>query len=328
MIVERKLSSITRHKKAVVSVGTYDGVHLGHQALLRYLLKRSSLHEGQSVVVTFDPHPREVVAQKETPLLTTIDERAALLRALGIDRMIVIPFTKAFANLSPEAFVSDYLVGRIGLHEIVIGYDHGFGKGRAGDHRVLQQLGKEHGFTVDVIPAQVLGEVVISSTEIRHALAETGDVAHAARLMGHPYALTGVVEYGDARGKSIGFPTANLAVMHPRKIIPRRGVYAVYVQVHEEGPRLAGMMNIGIRPTFEGTEQRMEVHLIDWEGDLYGQRLQVEFVERVRNERKFDGIEQLVEQLYADKVRCSALLNSGALPTNMSTVKEVGRPLL
>lgn len=314
MIVERELESITRHEKAIVSVGTYDGVHLGHQALLRYLLKRTTVHEGQSVVVTFDPHPREVVAQKQTPLLTTIDERAALLKAFGIDRMIVIPFTQAFANLSPESFVTDYLVERIGLREIVIGYDHGFGKGRAGDHRLLQQLGAQQRFAVDVIPAQVLDEVVISSTEIRQALAEAGNVVHAARLLGHRYALTGVVERGDARGRSIGFPTANLAVVHPRKIIPRRGVYAVYARVPGEERLLSGMMNIGIRPTFAGTEQRLEVHLIDWEGDLYGHQLQVEFVERIRDERKFDGVEQLVEQLYADKVRCSALLNDGAFP--------------
>lgn len=311
MIIERDPNAIQKHPRAVLTVGTYDGVHVGHQAILKYLLDRTQYHQGHSVVITFDPHPREVVANKETPLLTTIDERAFILEQLGIDRLIVIPFTQAFANLSPEAFVIDYLVQKIGVREIVIGHDHGFGKGRAGDHQVLEHLGKIHDFEVDVIPAQVLGEVVVSSTEIRNALVQDGSVRKARQLLGHPYQLSGTVIHGDARGRTIGFPTANLTVSHERKVIPKQGVYAVQVHVPGYTEKVGGMMNIGYRPTFDGASLRLEVHLLGWDSDLYGQQLQIEFVERIRDEQKFDSIDALIEQLSQDKVRSTALLNQG-----------------
>ncbi|GIV59120.1 bifunctional riboflavin kinase/FAD synthetase [Rhodocaloribacter litoris] len=307
---EYGLDQVVYDAGSLVTVGTFDGVHLGHQAILRYLLRRAAENGGRSVVVSFDPHPREVVRNEPVPLLTTIDERADLFERLGVDRFIVIPFTKDFARLSAEDFVEQVLVARIGLKEIVIGYDHGFGRGRGGDAALLERLGRQHGFTVDVIPPQVVAEHVVSSTEIRQLLVEAGDVREAARLLGRPYALSGTVVEGAGRGRTIGFPTANLAVSHPRKVIPRPGVYAVSVAPGEAAHVYGGMMNIGRRPTFENEGLHLEVHLLDFRGDLYGRSLRIEFVERLRDERKFASVEALVEQLYEDRKRCMAALKA------------------
>ena len=299
---------IERDPSSLVTVGTFDGVHLGHQAILRYLIERARQQGGRSVVLSFDPHPREVLTGQPVPLLTTIDERADLLETFGLDRFVVLPFTKQFAALPPEQFVTEYLVERIGLQEIVIGYDHGFGRGRQGGRKLLEALGQKRGFTVDVIPPRVVEDSVVSSSRIRECLAEKGDVASAARMLGYDYALTGQVIAGDGRGREIGFPTANLAIEHERKVVPRRGVYAV--RVHLEGytsPR-GGMMNIGLRPTFGGTTEHLEVHLFNFVDTIYGRRLRVEFVERMRDERKFNSIDELVGQLSEDRQRCKRAL--------------------
>ncbi|HMB92216.1 MAG TPA: riboflavin biosynthesis protein RibF, partial [Rhodothermales bacterium] len=227
-----------------------------------------------------------------------------------VDRFIVLPFTREFAALPPEAFVEQILVDKVGLQEIVIGYDHGFGRGRRGDSALLETLGDRFGFSVDVIPAQVLEAHVVSSTEIRRLLMSEGDVARAAEMLGRSYELSGTVIHGDARGKTIGFPTANIQVQHVSKAIPLRGVYAVRAQVDDEAEMLGGMMNIGIRPTFEGTERRLEVHLFNTDRDLYDRQLRIEFVERIRDERKFDGIEALKQQLSEDRSRCKRALET------------------
>ncbi|WP_456426068.1 bifunctional riboflavin kinase/FAD synthetase [Rhodocaloribacter sp.] len=307
---EYGLEQVVHDDRSIVTVGTFDGVHLGHQAILRYLVRRARSNGGSSVVVTFDPHPREVVRGEPVPLLTTIEERAELLETLGLDRFIVIPFTPAFARLSAEDFVEKILVGRIGLKEIVIGYDHGFGRGRGGDAALLEALGGKLGFTVDVIPPQVVEKHVVSSTEIRALLMDEGDVCEAARLLGRPYALGGTVVEGARRGRSIGFPTANLEVDHPRKVIPKIGVYAVLATLDDGVTTLGGMMNIGRRPTFEDAGLHLEVHLLEFDGDLYGRRLRIEFVERLRDERKFESIDALVEQLSRDRERCMAAIKT------------------
>ncbi len=304
MEVAYGLDQTTRDDNAVVTVGTFDGVHRGHQAILRYLIGLARRKGGRSVAVSFNPHPREVVQGVAVPLLTTVEERAALFEALGLDRFVVLPFTKAFARLSAEAFVEDVLVRGIGLTEIVIGHDHGFGRGRGGDARLLEQLGQRHGFTVDVIPTQVVAEHIVSSTEIRRRLVDEGAVQEAARLLGRCYGLEGTVVPGAQRGRVIGFPTANLVVNHPRKVIPKNGVYAVRVGIDREPVNLAGMMNIGRRPTFENEGVHLEVHLLDFSGDLYEKQLRVEFVERLREERKFASVEALIEQLSKDRERC------------------------
>ncbi len=302
------LEALTRDMRSVVTVGTFDGVHVGHRSIISYLVDRARSHGGVSVAVSFHPHPRDVVRGTPTPLLTTVEERADALEALGLDRFIVIPFTPELAGMDAAAFVTDVLLASIGLREIVIGYDHGFGRGREGDSALLRELGERHGFGVDVIPAQVLEADVVSSTRIRQLLEYEGDVRQAAGMLGRPYRLTGVVVRGDGRGRLIGYPTANLAVDNPRKVMPMTGVYAVRVWRPESFVPVSGMLNIGVRPTFDGTERRIEVHLLDTDAELYGQSLRVDFVERIRDEQKFTTVDALVEQLSKDKARCKAEL--------------------
>ncbi len=296
---------------AVVTVGTFDGVHVGHQEVVRYLVDRARTQGVPGRVVTFHPHPREVVRGDTIPLLTTVEERAEKLAQLGIETTIVIPFTPEFAALSAEAFVVDVLVGRLKMGEIVIGYDHGFGRGRSGDAELLRALGEAHFFAVDVIPPHLVEKHAVSSSLIREVLAMQGDVDQAQKLLGAPYALSGKVVQGDQRGRLLGFPTANLAV-DARKLLPLRGVYAVRV-CSEAGTEIwPGMLNIGSRPTFDGVEQRIEVHLLGFSGDLYGDTLRIEFIERLRDEQRFDGIEALKRQLREDAQRCTRLLRTVA----------------
>lgn len=305
---EYGLENVEKDPQSFVTVGTFDGVHKGHQAIVRYVVARAREGGGKSVVITFDPHPRAVVHGQAVPLLSTVAERAAVLEGLGVDRFIVINFTKAFSQLDAEAFVESVLVDTVGLQEIIVGYDHGFGRGRKGDNELLETLGEKRGFAVDVIPPQVVEAHVVSSSEIRRQL-EDGNVALAAEMLGRFYSLTGTVVPGDRRGRTIGFPTANLGIDHPDKVIPQGGVYAVRVHGAAAAVR-GGMMNIGYRPTFGGETLRLEVHLFDFEGDLYGRQLRIEFVEWIRTERKFDGIAALKEQLSEDRQRCIAALKA------------------
>jgi riboflavin kinase / FMN adenylyltransferase len=231
------LDAIAREPRSVVTVGTFDGVHRGHQAILEYLRRRASASGGLATVVSFDPHPREVVLGEHVPLLTTLDERAALLAEHGMDRFVVLPFTRDLSMLEPEAYVRDVLVGTVGLQEIVIGYDHAFGRNRGGNRSTLEEAGGRMGFTVDVIPAQVVEDAAISSSRIRNLLAEEGDAAGAAHLLGRPYRLAGTVKRGDGRGHTIGFPTANIHPAHESKLIPRHGVYAVRARQGSRGRR-------------------------------------------------------------------------------------------
>lgn len=298
---ELGLGAVEHDDASVVTVGTFDGLHRGHQAIIQYLIARAHEQKGRSVVVSFFPHPRTVVRGEEVPLLTTIGERADVLEQMGLDRFIVIEFTPEFAQLSAEAFVREILVDRIGLREIVVGYDHGFGKGREGDRRLLKRLGDELGFAVDVIPPQDVGDDVVSSSRVRRVLLEEGDVAEAARMLGRPYRFTGTVVAGDGRGRGIGYPTANLTLDEPQKVVPRVGVYAVRVALPGEDAVFGGMMNVGRRPTFEGEEERVEVHLFDVERDLYGKALTVSCIRRLRDERRFESVEALVHQLDHDE---------------------------
>ena len=294
--------------RSVVTTGTFDGVHVGHRAIVRYLVERAAAVGGVPTVVTFDPHPREVLTGHAVPLLTTLDERADALEALGVERFVVLPFSRDLSLLEPEAYVRDVLVGRVGMREIVIGYDHRFGRKARGDRALLEALGPDLGFSVDVIPEQVLGDVTVSSTEVRRQLAEAGDAAQAARLLGRPYRITGTVVRGDGRGRTIGVPTANVQPADPRKLVPREGVYAVRVAL-PDGAEAGGMMNVGRRPTFEtGGARTLEVHLFDVDRDLYGLRLAVDLVARLRDERRFDGVDALVRQLGDDAEAARAAL--------------------
>ena len=296
--------------RSVVTTGTFDGVHRGHQAIVRYLVDRASRSGGVPTVVTFDPHPREVLLGHAIPLLTTLDERADALEALGVERFVVVPFSRDLSLLEPEDYVADVLVGRVGMREIVIGYDHRFGRKARGDRALLERLGRDLGFSVDVIPEQIDGDVTVSSTEVRRLLAD-GDARRAATLLGRPYRLSGTVVRGDQRGRTIGYPTANVRPGDVRKLIPAAGVYAVRAQT-DDGVELAGMMNVGRRPTFEADgATTVEVHLFDWSGDLYGRPLAVDVVARLRDERRFDGPDALVAQLGADADAARAALADG-----------------
>ena len=308
---EYGLEQIEKDGGSLVTVGTFDGVHVGHQAIVRYLVDRAQVRRRRSVVVSFDPHPREVLSGRTVPLLSTIDERAGYLEALDLDRFIVLPFTPAFATLSPEDFVQQILVDRIGIEEIVVGYDHGFGRGREGNVEVLRKLGAKLGFMVDVISAQSVHQHVVSSTAIRRLLTEEGAARQAAEMLGRPYPLSGAVVHGDGRGRTIGYPTANIAVDHPRKVIPKRGVYAVEVCLIGEEGRYGGMMNIGYRPTFDSAAQlHLEVHLFDFDRSLYGRTLSLAFVKRLRDEQKFGSIDALVAQLAEDERQSRLVLSS------------------
>ena len=301
--------AIGRDPRSVVTVGTFDGVHRGHQAIIDYLQQRAEAQEGPSTLVSFDPHPRSVVHGDDVPLLTTVDERADLLDEHGLDRFVVIPFSKDFAQLSPTAYVEEVLVDRIGVQEITVGYDHRFGKDRAGDVDLLRELGAKHGFAVDVIPPQEVDHDIVSSSALRTLLAEEGAIEQANDRLGRPYRLDGVVSRGQGRGRELGYPTANLALEDVRKLVPKRGVYATRVTL-PDGHQQGGMMNIGRRPTFDEMNVTVEVHLLDYEGDLYGATLSVQFLQRLRAEQKFDSAEALVAQLSEDEKRCRTVVRS------------------
>ena len=303
-------AQIVRDPDTVLTVGTFDGVHRGHQAILRYLLKRAEKRDGTSTLISFDPHPREVVNDESVPLLTTVEERAQFCEQFGLDRFVIIPFTSEFRQVEATDYVEDILLGRIGLKEIVIGYDHAFGKNREGNRELLEQLGDAHSFTVDVIPAQAVDHDVVSSTKIRVLLAESGDIVRTNDLLGHRYTLSGRVEHGAGRGRQIGYPTANLDVTHDRKLIPKIGVYAVQAQIGDTQRTYDAMMNIGRRPTFDGMTVTVEVHLLGFDGDLYGDILRVEFLRRLRDEQKFESVDQLVTQLSEDKAHCRRVIEA------------------
>ncbi|MFB6272489.1 MAG: bifunctional riboflavin kinase/FAD synthetase [Salinibacter sp.] len=302
---------ITHDDRSVVTVGTFDGVHRGHQAILEYLEERAEEQSGTSTLVSFDPHPRSVVHGEDVPLLTTVTERADVLEEFGLDRFVVIPFSMSFAQLPPEKYVREVLVQRVGMQEITVGYDHRFGKDRGGDVDLLRTLGPEYGFGVDVIPPQEVNHDVVSSSAIRTLLREEGAIEKANERLGRPYCLGGVVSRGEGRGRKLGYPTANLALDDARKLVPKRGVYATTVEL-PDGQRRGGMMNIGRRPTFDEMDVTVEVHLLDFEGDLYGKRLSVQFLQRLRDEQKFDSPEALAAQLSEDEEHCRTVVGATA----------------
>jgi riboflavin kinase/FMN adenylyltransferase len=301
MMLVEAFADAVRDPAAVLTTGTFDGVHIGHQAILGYLVARAQAVGGTPTVVTFDPHPREVILGEHVPLLTTIEERAELAGGLGVERMVVVPFTRAVASLEPEEYVRQILLDGVGMREAVVGFDHHFGRARRGNRALLEELGQRHGFTVDVIPEQVAAGSTVSSRRIRQLLLEAGDVSAAAELLGRTYSFDATVVPGDGRGKTIGYPTANLEPVDPRKIIPAAGVYAVRAELGA-GRATGGMMNVGRRPTFEGDGVlRAEVHLFDIDEDLYGRPLRVHVIARLRDERRFGGVEELREQLGRDE---------------------------
>lgn len=282
----------------VATVGTFDGVHRGHRAVLTEIVERATASGRRSALVTFHPHPLTIVRPEFAPrLLTTPTEKKEILAESGIDYAVFLPFTRALSRYEPRRFVEEILVGRLDVRELVIGYDHGFGRGRSGDVSTLKQIGVELDFRVDVVPPVDLGEEPVSSSRIRAAVAE-GRVEDAARGLGRPYSVLGTVVRGEGRGRTLGFPTANLAVSATDKAIPPGGIYAVWGVFGSE--RHPGALHIGPRPTFPGSPPSIELFLIDYDGDLYGQRIRVDFVQRLRPVVAFDSADALVDQMHQD----------------------------
>lgn len=291
---------------STVTVGSFDGVHLGHQAVLREIARRAGAAGRASVLVTFEPHPLEVVnPQAAPPLLTTGPERREFLALTPVDYVLFLRFDRRLADYTPEEFVRRVLIGRCGMRELVIGHDHGFGRGRSGDVETLRRLGAEDGFEVDVVPAVGVGEQHVSSSRIRRAVAG-GDLETAARMLGRPYSVSGMVGQGERRGRLLGVPTINLADVPPQKLLPPDGVYAV--RVEWRGGRAGGMMNQGPRPTFDDGRRVLETHLFGFEGDLYGEWVRIEWVERLRDVARFASVEQLQQQLERDRSRAQTVL--------------------
>ncbi|MFD2532140.1 bifunctional riboflavin kinase/FAD synthetase [Gracilimonas halophila] len=304
-----ELNDITRQPNSVITVGTFDGVHKGHRALIGTVVSKAKERGARSVVVTFDPHPREIInpGKEGIKLLTTLKERCEILEDLGVDVLLVIPFDRDFSLLTSEEFVRDIIHKKVGVSEFVIGYDHHFGRDREGTIDTIKNLGQELGFDSYVVSKQEMGDVTISSTVIRKTLAEEGNVKRAAEYLNRNYLLNGIVMHGDERGRTIGYPTANLKPEHENKVIPKNGVYAVKVRV--QGEWFGGMMNIGVRPTFDDPVRTIEVNIFDFDREIYGETIQVRFIERIRNEKKFNGIEELKAQLDSDKDKSLEILS-------------------
>ena len=286
-------------KKYFITVGTFDGVHLGHQKIITHLVKKAKQKNCGTLLLTFDPHPRKVVQPSNAPmLLQTIEERSEILSKLGLEIIFVQPFTKAFSKLNAEEYVKDILVNQLNVEHLLVGYNHRFGKNRTANIFDLKKLGKKYKFSVGEIQAHIVNKITVSSTKIRHAISN-GNIKYANSLLGHTYKLKGIVMKGRQNGKKIGFPTANVKIKEREKILPKNGVYAVKVN-YNEITHLA-MMNIGTNPTFNGNYISNEVHLINWNGNLYKKEIEIFFIERIRDEKKFNSIQDLSIQLHNDK---------------------------
>jgi len=286
-------------KKTIVTIGTFDGVHLGHAAILKKLTQNTQNETFESTVLTFFPHPRMVLQGKsDLKLLNTINEKIELLEKIGIDNLIIHPFDEKFAELNAEAFVSTILVDHLLVQKIIIGYDHRFGKNRTANIDDLISFGAQYGFEVEQISAQEIDEISISSTKIRTAL-EEGDIQLANEYLGYSYFLSGTVVKGKQLGRTIGFPTANISLEEDYKLVPQNGVYVVQAEI--DCKTIYGMMNIGFNPTVQGKQKTIEVHFFDFEADIYNRKIQVAILQRIRSEKKFKSIELLTKQLDEDR---------------------------
>ena len=316
-------------KNAVVTIGTFDGVHLGHQAIFKEMRRLADEIDGETVVVTFHPHPRQVlsISTEKLRFICSQEEKLKKFEEFGIDNVVIIPFTKEFAGTPSDVFIKDYIIERLHPAVIVVGYDHHFGKNRMGDYEMLSQLGQQYGFRTVQVEAQDINEVAVSSTKIRNFL-WVGNVKAANELLGYPYSVTGTVVEGNKIGRTLGFPTANLDIPNEFLMINNPGVYACQTVI--DGKRYHAMANAGVRPTIKGMVENgtaqalneaervktenfpltIEVNIFDFDGDLYGQRLQVWFIDRIRDEVKFSGLEALKQQLAKDREEAKEIIKN------------------
>jgi riboflavin kinase/FMN adenylyltransferase len=305
MQIHKNLDQLPEFRNAVVTIGTFDGVHAGHRQIIDELLHEARAINGETVIITFHPHPRKIVSSTilGIRLINTLEEKIELLELLGIDHLVIVPFTDAFANQQAEDYVEHFLVKRFHPHTIIIGYDHRFGRERKGDYRLLELLAPRFHYQLKEIPKHILDEIAISSTRIREALLE-GRIDTADKLLGYEFFFSGTVVDGDKLGRKLGYPTANIQVQDEEKIIPGNGIYAVYATIpqHKDEQRLKGMMSIGFRPTVDGKKRVIEVNLFDFNQDIYGLTLRVYVKKYLREEIKFDSLEALVKQIDQDKI--------------------------
>ena len=324
MQIYHHINDFKKLTNAVVTIGTFDGVHLGHQKIIQKLIEKAHQINGETVILTFFPHPRMILHPEDHQLkmINTMAEKAMLLEKLGIHHLIITPFTRDFSNQSPQEYIEQVLLQKIGMKAMVIGYDHRFGKDRSGNLAELQQFSEVYNYDIDEIPEQDIADVAISSTRIRKALTK-GDVDVANELMSHPFSLTGKVIYGDQIGRTLGYPTANLFIEESYKIIPSDGIYAVEVEIkdsrnknqvidnpfqpnqseikNQKSKIYKGMAYIGHRPTINGMSQNIEVNIFDFADDIYHQSIQLNFLHFIRHDIKFEGLEKLTLQLGRDK---------------------------
>ena len=300
MDINWDLRNLKPNRKAIITVGTFDGIHIGHQALIQKVIEKANRCDGRSTLVTFSPHPKLVVGRKNAEaikLLSTIDEKIAFLEQIGLDQLIIIKFTESFSKISSTDFIEKILIKRIGFQEIVIGHDHAFGKDRQGRYVLLKQLASKYQYRIELVDAVCVDGEIVSSTLLRNLLA-AGSLEKANRFLGRPYSIVGRVVKGDGRGRYLNFPTANIQPLSVNKLIPRDGVYAVGVALANLS--FIGAMSIGVRPTFSSSNRTLEIHLLDFNGDLYGENLVISFLKRLRDEIKFDSTDELIHQMELD----------------------------
>ncbi|QQS36285.1 MAG: bifunctional riboflavin kinase/FAD synthetase [Ignavibacteriales bacterium] len=309
MKIYEDLSRVTKDKKTVITLGTFDGIHCGHRKILETVKSKAVSINGRSFLITFNPHPRYVLSGNNRPgLLTTHREKIDLLKSSGIENILVINFTPEFSQLSPESFVKDFMVEGLGLSEIIIGTDHHFGKGRGGDIQTLKEMGNHYGFVVDSVePLSIDGEIV-SSTKIRKAISE-GDILKANKFLGRKYSFSGRVVEGDKRGRKLGFPTANIKMESSEKLLPALGIYVVEFILSDI--KYYGLLSVGKRPTFYASGETIpEVYVFDFDHEIYGSFVTVNLIERLRGEEKFSSAEELISQMNKDKENGLKILES------------------
>lgn len=311
MQVHTQFPNLPQFGKAVITIGTFDGVHLGHRKVIEQLKAEAKAIQGVSVVITFEPHPRLIIypEDKSIRLLTTLQEKIDVLSELGIDHLVVVPFTKEFQQQSADQYIEHFLVKHFSPHTIIIGYDHQFGFDRKGDYQLLEKMAPIFGFQVKEISKQLLDEITVSSTAIRNTLLN-GKLEQANSLLLRPYAITGTVIHGDQRGRTIGYPTANIAIHNSYKLIPKNGVYAILAVF--QGQEYGGMLNIGNRPTVKNDAPvSIEAHLFDFNKSIYDEVITIKLISALRDEKKFDGIDALIAAIQQDEIAAKAILEKG-----------------
>ena len=306
MKVYRDIDQLPRFKNAVITIGTFDGVHAGHRKIIEHLKQEAQKIDGETVIITFHPHPRKIVSSAilGIRLINTLDEKIELLEKMGIDNLAIVPFTEAFANQPAEDYIENFLIEKFRPHTIIIGYDHRFGRDRQGDYRLLEKMSSVYGYVLKEIPKQVLDEIAISSTNIREAIIH-GDIDTANKLLGYDFFFQGVVVDGDKMGRKLGYPTANIKITDDEKIHLGDGIYAVYVATQRSGrdsQLFKGMMSIGFRPTVDGKKRVVEVNIFDFDKEIYGDTIRVYVKKYLRAEFKFNNLDDLKKQIGQDKI--------------------------